>query len=224
MLLNTLSMKEDYMNKFHSRLATLNDLNEMLQIEQATWLDLAYTYSKDQLQDLVISFPEGQVLIVDELENIVAMCNSIRTNYDRNTPKSWIEISGQGWAHNIHDPQGDYVYGLNLASNPNFRNNGGGQLALQGLLQVTIDVGAKGFYSALRIPDYHKHQHIPVEEYILTKKGSTFLDSGLRLWERIESHNQKLEFIKAIPYMEDDLESVNWGVLVYWPNPELKLC
>lgn len=214
------------MDKFLYRQATLNDLDEMLEVEKATWPGVAYTYSKEQLEDLILTYPEGQVLVVDiESGKIAAMCNAVLVEYDRNLPKSWLEISGQGWAHNIHVTNGSYVYGLNLASNPEFRSNGAGQLALEGLLHVTLRVNATGFYSAVRLPDYHKHQDIPVQQYISTKTadGTKFLDSGLRLWSRVGIHNQKLEFIRAIPnYMDDDIESVNWALLVYWHNQRKK--
>jgi len=65
-------------------------------------------------------FAEGQFVITDA-DKVIGMTTTMRTNFDfQNVHHSFSEIMGGGWMTN-HDPEGEWMYGLDLGIHPDYR-------------------------------------------------------------------------------------------------------
>lgn len=164
-------------------------------------------------------YPKGYLVAVVD-GKLAGEFRSIRLNYDIENPCcDWDEISGHV-LHTTHEPDGDTVYGIALGVHPDFRGYGVGQKLAVGLQELCREENCKRVCLGARIPDYHKHTDVPVEEYIrLRREDGQLLDSELRFYARAGYH-----FTKVLPeYMRGenaDPESLNYGVLAIWDNPD----
>lgn len=207
---------------FRVRRAEVGDLAAMLEVEQATWQEIGYTYTGDQLLDLVTTFQEGQHLVVGVGGEIVAMCNTIRTEYDPANPRPWSVMSGDGWASRVHVPGPD-VFVLNLAARPEIRRGGAGTAAVIGALEYVAGTGLRAAYAVGRIPDYHMHvaEYPDVGAYIRARDPATGLarDRGVRFWERLRIRDHGWEMLGPVRAYMEDPDSVDCGVLFRWGRP-----
>lgn len=163
--------------------------------------------------------PKGY--LVAEVEGkIVGQFSSTKLNYDLNNPiPLWYEVSGHEIFDN-HDENGDTVYGQSLGVNPEYRGFKVGEKLAKGLQELCRKENCKRVVLGCRIPNYHLHQDMPVEEYIQMKReDGEYYDPELRFYSRCGYH-----FGKPLPeYMSGeyaDPESLNYGVLTIWDNPD----
>jgi hypothetical protein len=86
------------------------------------------------------------------------------------------------------------------------------------LLVTLMGEGLKSVYLGARIPEYHLHKNISVEEYVFkTDDSGEPLDKQLRFYSR-----EGFEIVEIIPNNMEDPESLNFGVLIKWDNPLYK--
>ena len=134
---------------------------------------------------------------------------------------TWAEITKNGTGQ-THDPDGDILYVLSLGVDPNYRGMQLGQKLVEAVKVRCVELNLKCVALGCRVPDYHKHSDVDINEYITLKRpDGEFLDSELRFYSRCG-----LKFKKVLPeYMSGenaDEESLNFGVLSIWENPNYK--
>jgi GNAT superfamily N-acetyltransferase len=68
-------------------------------------------------------FPEGQFVITDK-DHVIGMTTTMRTNFDfANYEHTFAETIAGGWLTN-HNPNGDWLYGLDMGILPAYRGRG----------------------------------------------------------------------------------------------------
>src|ERR1035437_1758196 len=68
-------------------------------------------------------FPEGQFVITDN-DHVIGMTTTMRTNFDfANYNHTFAETIAGGWLSN-HNPNGDWLYGLDMGILPAYRGLG----------------------------------------------------------------------------------------------------
>lgn len=204
------SMKEHY------------DTKEALRAQKAAWgflyPDEIWETAEENIKQVASDYPEGYLVAYLGEEGVGAIY-SIRYHYDIDNPvRLWSEISAKG----MHAPDGETIYVLSLGVSSKCGGMGIGTKLVEGLKEVCIEQNCKQVALGCRIPEYHKHTDIPVEEYITLKdENGEFVDRELRFYSRCG-----MSFIKMLPeYMsgEDaDPDSLNYGVLSIWENPHYK--
>jgi len=77
-------------------------------------------YSEGALTGQINNFPDGQfVAMVDD--RVVGYCATFRIDEALGLKKhSWTEITGNGYASR-HNPRGDWLYGMEVCVDPEFR-------------------------------------------------------------------------------------------------------
>ncbi len=133
---------------------------------------------------------------------------------DRNF--TWNEITDSGTIRQTHNPNGDSVYGVGLAVVREFQNTAVSSFLIIEAGRLTIQKNYRQLLIGARIPAYHKHQDIPVDEYIkITRGGSRrFFDPELAIYQKYKGIP-----IKVLQNYMYDPESLNFGVLVSFKNP-----
>ena len=109
-------------------------------------------YSEAQLRGQMHQFPEGQFVATYE-GHIIGYCATFRI------PKSlalashdWATITGRGYASR-HDPQGDWMYGMDVCVDPDFRGRRIGQRLYNERRRLCQDLRLKGIVFAGRMPN-----------------------------------------------------------------------
>ena len=88
-------------------------------------------------------FPEGQFVITDN-GSVIGMTTTMRTKFDfANHQHTFKETIAGGWLTN-HDPEGDWLYGLDMGILPAYRGRGLARTLYRSRQEVAKDLGLKG--------------------------------------------------------------------------------
>lgn len=88
-------------------------------------------------------FPEGQFVLTNE-EMIIGMTTTQRMNFDLlSYQHTFLETSGDGWMSH-HQPEGEWLYGLDMGIHPEFRGRGGARLLYRARQQLVRRLGLRG--------------------------------------------------------------------------------
>ena len=90
-------------------------------------------------------FPEGQFVAVCN-EKVIGMTTSIRYQLDFNDKHTFKDVLDGGFL-NTHQPEGDWLYGMDIGTHPDYRGKGIAK-CLYDARQVTVQkLGLKGQYT-----------------------------------------------------------------------------
>lgn len=88
-------------------------------------------------------FPEGQFVITDN-EHVIGMTTTMRTNFDfANYDHTFAETIAGGWLSN-HNPNGDWLYGLDMGILPQYRGMGLARMLYRARHEMAKTLGLKG--------------------------------------------------------------------------------
>lgn len=112
-------------------------------------------WSCENLIRHVAQFPEGQ-MVVQAGDRLVGTATTHRVPLAMAlAPHTWSAITGRGTLA-THDPQGDALYGVNIAVDPEWQGRGVGSLLYQGRIDLARRLGCRAFVAGARIPGYHR--------------------------------------------------------------------
>lgn len=148
-------------------------------------------------------------------DQLVATLTNMVTNeenlYQHN---SWLKLTDNGNL-TAHQPSGLAGFGVDLSVSPQAPRNTSDRLVLAAVLDGVVGVGLKAVYLGARIPFYHKHAQMSVEDYAQGKrKSGKPLDPELYFYLK-----NGFEIVDIIPDYMEDQESLDYGVLIRWKNP-----
>jgi len=110
-------------------------------------------------------FPEGQFVVMDG-SRVVGMTTTIRLHLDMDHPDhTFEEVIEGGWLTS-HDPAGDWMYGADVGTHPDYRKRGIAR-ALYAARHITVRaLGLKGQYTVGMLNGYGKvSSEMTVDEY-----------------------------------------------------------
>ena len=88
-------------------------------------------------------FPEGQFVIADR-DKVIGMSTTMRSRFDfENYHHTFKETIAGGWLTN-HDPQGDWLYGLDMGILPAYRGRGLARILYRARHKLAAKLGLKG--------------------------------------------------------------------------------
>ncbi len=175
-------------------------------------------YSEGPLTGQVNNFPEGQfVAVVDD--KVVGYCATFRIS-ERVGLKShtWTEITGNGYASR-HDPHGDWLYGMEVCVDPEYRGYRIGQRLYNERKALCQSLGLKGIVFAGRLPTLARRikKFASVEDYIKQVQQKRQRDPVLSFQLR-----NGFEVIGVLPhYLDVDRQSLGYGIHLAWRNPKV---
>ncbi len=209
----------------HSRLTVRNaSLSDIPAIADLT--DRVYSgsgmrgYSQGVLKGQINNFPRGQFVAVVDDKHVVGYCATFRIGEAICLrPHQWAEITGNGYASR-HDPHGDWLYGMEVCVDPEYRGYHIGQRLYKRRKVLCQDLGLKGIVLAGRLPTLERRikkfdsvQNY-VDQIIQKKQRDPVLSFQLR---------NGFELIGVIPhYLDEDRQSLGYGMHLVWRNPKVK--
>ena len=109
-------------------------------------------YSEAQVRGQIHQFPEGQFVVTYE-GRIIGYSATFRIPESLALkPHDWVTITGRGYASR-HDPQGDWMYGMEVCVDPDFRGRRIGQRLYNERRRLCQDLRLKGIVFAGRMPN-----------------------------------------------------------------------
>ncbi|MCW5771195.1 MAG: GNAT family N-acetyltransferase [Rhodospirillaceae bacterium] len=174
------------------------------------------SYSPEMILGQLTSFPEGQ--FVAEYEGkIVGYCATERiAEAAAMRDHTWREITGNGFASR-HDPNGDYLYGIEMSVDRKFRGLRIGQRLYTVRKRLCEELRLRGIVFGGRLPGLSRRirQVGTAEAYVEKVLAGTLRDATMTFQLR-----NGFEFVRLLKnYFPGDTESLGYAALLQWRNP-----
>jgi len=210
-----LNLKTPYYKKIndtlvvqHMRPEHAEQLEELQKIVFPTLADDELIKGKHYLKHMEL-FPEGQFVITDN-GKVIGMTSTMRSSFDfADYHHTFKETIAGGWMTN-HNPEGDWLYGLDIGVHPDYRGMGLARIlyrarhdiARQLGLRGQLTVGMMSGYGAL---GYDMSGSAYYEELIAGKRFDPTISTQMKIG---------FEPVALIPDYVSDPVCGNYGVLI----------
>jgi predicted amidohydrolase/ribosomal protein S18 acetylase RimI-like enzyme len=199
------------------RNARVKDIPQIRDLVNRVYAPLGMSgYTSAMLRGQINNFPEGQFVAVYD-GKIVGYCATFIVGPDLALgPHTWREITAGGYASR-HDPDGDYLYGMEVCVDPEYRGLRIGQRLYTERKKLAQAWGLKGIVYGGRLPTLAKrlHRFGTADAYVAEVSSGNQRDPVLTFQLR-----NGFEVIGLMPdYLPEDKASLGYGVHLLWRNP-----
>ncbi|MDP3561785.1 MAG: carbon-nitrogen hydrolase family protein [Legionellaceae bacterium] len=202
------------------RNATLNDVPAISKMIEKTYAGIPDwpAWPLKALKSHIKIFPEGQFVALFD-GKIVAYSASILISGDiALKPHTWDEISAHGFG-TTHDPQGDYLYGIETCVDPDYWDYHIGQRIYDLRKEFCVRWHLKGIIAGGRLPRLAAEikQGKSPEQYINMVQQEKIMDHTLAF--QLRNGFEVIGVLKN--YLPEDAESSGFATHLIWRNPEI---
>ena len=197
------------------REAQQKDLMGIVALVKRAYSDLP-TYSPGEVSGHINNFPEGCFVAVLD-GNIVGYCASIRVAERRAlAPHTWVEITGGGFGSR-HDPKGDWLYGYEMAIDPEVRGNRLGRRLYEERRHLAEQLELKGVVFGGRMPNFAKSRRKTgtAQDYLEQVVAGRIHDPVIRF--QLANGFEPIGILEN--YLPSDKNSRGAAVHMVWRNP-----
>lgn len=164
-------------------------------------------FTKKHYLKHIQTFPEGQFVILDG-EKVIGMSTTVRSKLLIES-HTFLEASGDLILNN-YDPKGDWLSGLDVGINPEYRGKGLGRELYRARQELVKHLGLKGQFTVGMINGYHKvKDKMTTVEYFDKLVNKEINDPTVSVQERIG-----FKLIHLVPDYCEDETCGNCGVLM----------
>jgi GNAT superfamily N-acetyltransferase len=172
-------------------------------------------FSAAQFTQHMQVFPEGQFTAWDG-DRVVGLTVSMRMPFDLANPPDeawWTTING-GWLN--HDPQGDWMYGVESCVLPEMQGHGVGGGLMRARFDVARMLNMRGMIAGSALVSYitYAEQYTP-EAYVREVAAGRIFDNNLT-----KQVKKGFQPVKVIPNYVTDPTALGWGCWIVWHNPD----
>ncbi len=205
---------QDLLNRGYDRQKLIE---ELVFVNRETWSALVperYIWTKRMVSAQLDRCPETTYCAFID-GTLVGSASFICINEQAaHSSTTWESISAHG-TFATHDPDGDCAFGLDLSIIPTAQGKGiSDQLLQTGFFFSIILRNLKGAFLGARVPGFAKRsQYATIEEHVFGKKGRS-RDPEVRKYQ-----SEGFRIVKIVPGYMEDPESLDYGVLMFYPNP-----
>lgn len=200
--------------KLTIRLATHQDIPALVEISRRLYPNDPFI--PEQIAGQISIFPEGQFVAVYD-GRVVGHCVTFVIDGDiALKPHTWEEITGNGFASR-HNPDGDYLYGMEIYIDTDHRGLRIGQRLYDSRKRLCQDMKLQGIVFGGRIPGYSKRKNKVggPENYVEQVRSRRIRDQVINF-----QLANGFEIIGVIPnYLPMDKESEGYATHMIWRNP-----
>lgn len=140
----------------------------------------------DQYRHHLKVFPEGQFVALDG-EKVVGGTTTMRYRFDGShmPAHTFYDIMGGGWL-STHQPDGNWLYGLDVSVHPDYRKRGIARGFYRIRQELCRQLGLQGQIIVGMLNGYHRYrQELSVEEYFEQVKSGKLFDPTVSVQQRI---------------------------------------
>lgn len=196
------------------RRATLADVPALQALSEKIYP--AAPFTEAMIRGQIINFEKGQFL-VEYSGKIVGYCATFMISGDVCLkPHSYKEITGGGYGSR-HDPQGDYLYGMEVGVDPEYRGLRIGSRLYQQREKLCKELNLKGIVFGGRMPGYAKRKKDVggPEEYLKQVQARKIRDQVI--FFHLSNDFEPIGILTD--YMPGDKESGGYATHMIWRNP-----
>ncbi|MFP4392772.1 MAG: GNAT family N-acetyltransferase [Desulfohalobiaceae bacterium] len=191
-----------------------SDYDQILEIMEQVYRVMPEYWSRGEFVSHLARFPEGQICIEDKGKVVAAALSMIIDSSKYGENHTYEQVVGEGHLKN-HDPNGDYLYGIEIFVHPEYQGMRLGRRLYDARKELCENLNVKGILVGGRIPGYHKYaQELTPHQYVQMVKNKEIFDPVLTFQLSNDFHIKRL--IKG--YLPEDRESRGYAVLLEWIN------
>lgn len=196
---------------------TPGDIPQLLEVQRECFpppYPQEQLWSPEQLHSHIQTFPAGALCAVVGGQ-VVGSCTNLIIHFDPgHLQHTWAEVADDGFIR-THNPQGNSLYGIDIAVRPGFRGRGIARALYQARYDLVQRLGLERFLTAGRMPGYHRHAaEMSQEAYAQRVIAGELTDPVLTPQLRAG-----LRPVAVIHDYIPDEESGNAALLLEWRNP-----
>jgi len=213
-----MSEQQPEKRKLFVRQARFGDIPDIVALLKRVYRQAPLTLDPEHLRGPLSRFPEGQFVAVYE-DRIVGICLTFRIAEEiALSPHRWSEITGDGFAAR-HDPEGDMLYGMEVAVDPEVRRLRIGQRLYDARKRLARELRLKGIVFGGRMPGYarRRRKYPEPEAYLEAVVGRELRDPVINF--QMRNRFEPVRILKG--YLPSDNASGGHAVLMRWHNPDL---
>jgi predicted amidohydrolase/GNAT superfamily N-acetyltransferase len=173
-------------------------------------------YTTAQLRGHQHHFPQGQFVAIYD-NAIVGYCATFRIGETLALqPHDWEGITGRGYAAR-HDPKGDWLYGMDICVDPEFRGLRLGQRLYNARKQLCERLHLKGIVFGGRMPGLSRRwqQLKSAQDYLERVRAGSLRDQVISF--QIRNAFEPIGVLRG--YLPMDHESRGYATHMIWRNP-----
>ena len=191
-----------------------SDYDALRDISGRVYKDVDGPWPEQTMQRLIDTFPEGQVCIEDN-GKAVAVAFSLIIDFSLfGENHTYSQVTGNG-TYSTHDPEGDYLYGIEVIVDPNYQGMRLGRRLYDTRKELAENLNLKGILIGGRIPGYYKYANeMSPQQYIIAVKNNEIHDRVLTFQMSNDFHVRNL----LDNYWPKDHHSHGNAVLLEWIN------
>jgi GNAT superfamily N-acetyltransferase len=140
----------------------------------------------EQYKKHIQLFPEGQFVALDG-DKVAGATSSIRYHFDINLQEhhSFYEVMGGGW-FTTHDPNGDWLYGMDVSVHPGYRGKGIARALYRARQATCRALGLKGQMTVGMLNGYGAvKDSMGIDEYYEKVRSHQLFDPTVSVQEKI---------------------------------------
>ncbi|MCB1681915.1 MAG: GNAT family N-acetyltransferase [Rhodospirillales bacterium] len=173
------------------------------------------SFTDKMISSHITTFPEGQFVALYDGKIVGYAATCIVEEEAALGEHTWKEISGGGYGTR-HNPDGDFLYGLDVSVDPDMRGMRIGQRLYNMRKKLCLDYELKGIVFGGRMPNYAKYARkgIGPEEYLKQVAAKKIRDPVIGF--QMRNGFEPLGIISE--YLSFDEESGGYAVHMVWRN------
>lgn len=209
-------MESSHLSDHKLTLRTLkkSDYTDVKEIMDRVYGSMGGAWEQDQFNAMVDRFPQGQICIEDRGKVVAAALSLIISYHEFGGRHTYEDIVGDGYLKN-HDPDGNYIYGIDLFVHPDYQGLRLGRRLYDARKQLCEELNLQGMLVGGRIPKYKQFaDELTPQEYIQRVRNRELVDPVLTFQLANDFHVKKV--LKN--YNPQDRQSATHGVLLEWNN------
>jgi predicted N-acetyltransferase YhbS len=174
---------------------------------------------EDEVREQLQRFAEGQFVAVSEegdTQRVIAMATTMRTRYSADLPaRKWYDVIGSVRLEG-HEPDGDWLYGVEMAVDPDYQKLGVGRMMYEARFNLVRQLGLKGWYAGGQLMGYYRYR----DQMSALEYGNRVIRGELQDPTVSMQMRRGFEARYVIEdYMEEEVAG-NAAVHLVWRNPE----
>jgi predicted amidohydrolase/ribosomal protein S18 acetylase RimI-like enzyme len=211
----TRAVKANQNLKVTLRNLTMNDYADLNEIMNLSYSGIGgQSWRKGTIERLLTDFPEGQ-LCIEVNGKAVAIGLAIMVDYDKYGDKHTYRQITNNYKLDTHDPDGDVLYGIDIAVHPEYRDLRLGRRLYDARKELCESLNLRAIIAGGRIPGYSKvADDFSPKQYIQKVQQRELYDPILTFQLANDFHVVRV--LKN--YLDYDTESRGFATLLEWVN------
>jgi len=204
----------DYDHVLEIRNLKINDYANVKVIMDQAYEDMGGAWSPHEYETILALFPEGQICIEDK-GRVVACALALIIDYSSlEHDHSYEDIVSDG-SFEGHDPDGDYLYGIDLFVDQEYRSMRLGRRLYDARKDLCEELNLKGMIVGGRIPNYARHAKELTPMQYIKKVGKREIVDPVLTFQLANDFHPKRAIRNYIP---EDSKSRSYAVWLEWNN------